>query len=169
MRKAWVFGVAAVLLLEGGGCASVQKKFTRKRKEPTRIPQVVYIDDGQYHKKFSNDYYYKTHYTMWKTWHDELLVNLDGNAKKTERSAGEAYNHLDQMSHYLNEQKRAELKPLLDDMRRIKERFEGGGYGDSERGGLRSELEKIKRLIANDFYYNKVKDSVPQDRVDLGG
>lgn len=168
MRKALVLIVAAAVLTSAG-CASVQKKFTRKKKEPSRIPQVVFIDEGAYQKKFSNDYYYKTHYSMWKTWHDELILNLDGNRKKTERCAIEAYSHLDQMSRYLDEEKKAELKPMLADMRRIMDRFTGGGYGDSERAGLRSELEKIKRLIANDFYYNKVKDSVPQERVSLGG
>jgi hypothetical protein len=169
MRKAWVPVLAAVVLVNAAGCASVQKKFTRKKDETSRIPKVIYIEEGQYQKKFSNDYYYKTHYSMWKTWHDELLLNLDGNAKKAERCAIEAYNHLEQMSKYLNDEKKAQLKPMLDDMQRIMNRFSTSGYGDSERAGLRSELEKIKRLIANDFYYNKIKESVPQEQVSLDG
>ena len=68
-----------------------------------------------------------------------------------------------------NDEKKAELKPMLDDMKRIMNRFSTTGYGDSERAGLRAELEKIKRLIANDFYYNKIKESVPQEQVNLGG
>jgi hypothetical protein len=169
MRKAWILGLAAVMLFDVTGCATVQKKFTRKKKEPERIPQVIYIEQGQYQKKFSNDYYYKSHYSMWQTWIDELLMQLGGNNKKAERCAVEAYGHLEQMSNYLDEEKKAQLKPVLDDMRRIKDRFAGSGYSSGEEGNLRVELEKIKRLVANDFYYNKVKDSLPQEKVNLGG
>jgi hypothetical protein len=150
------------------GCASVQKKFTRKKKEK-RTPNAIFIDEGPYQKQFSNEYYYKNHYTMWKSWHDELLGQLGGNRKKVERCAQEAYNHLSDMANYLQPEKRAELKPLVEDLSRLVTKIESGSYSDSDEGGMRSELEKIKRLVANDFYYNKVKDSLLADEIDLGG
>ena len=156
----WVAGLA--------GCATVQKKFTRKKKTPKHTAATIYFQEGAYQKKFSNDYYYKTHYTFWKTWQDELITQLGGNQKKVARSAQEALGHLTEMNRYLVPEKQAELKPLLDDLARITRNIEGRGLSDSEIGSVRVELEKIKRLVANDFYYEKVKDQLLPDTIDLG-
>lgn len=165
MRKALYLVLAAAVM--ASGCSSVQKKFTRKKKEK-RVSKAIFIDQGPYQKQFSNEYYYKNHYTMWKSWHGELITQLDGNRKKTQRCADEAYNHLSDMANYLQPEKRAELKPIVDDLSRIVKKIDGGNYSDSDLGGMRTELEKIRRLVANDFYYSKVKDQVIPDAVDLG-
>lgn len=164
MRKAICLVLAAVVMATG--CATVQKKFTRKKKEK-RVVNAIFIDDGPYQKQFSNEYYYKNHYTLWKSWHDELINQLGGNRKKVERCAQETYNHLSDLSNYLKPEKRAELKPIVEDLARIVNKIESGSYSDSDEGGMRTELEKIKRLIANDFYYNKIKDELLADEIDL--
>jgi hypothetical protein len=165
MKKALYVVLACVILVSG--CASAQKKFTRKKKEK-RVPTAIFIDEGPYQKQFSNEYYYQNHYTLWKSWHDELLSQLGGNQKKVKRCANEAYNHLSDLGNYLKPEKRAELKPLVDDLAKIVQRIENANYSKSDEGGMRVELEKIRRLVANDFYYNKVKEHVLPDNVDLG-
>src|SRR3989338_2522635 len=99
------------------GCASVQKKFTRKKPEK-RIPAVVYFQEGPYQKKYSNEYYYKSHYTYWKSWHGDLIDSFGGNHKKVKRSAEEALNHLVQMSQYLKPEKQQELNSSLDSLKK---------------------------------------------------
>ena len=168
MRK-WV-GVflAFILMMNAAGCASVQKKFTRKKKVPSHTPAVVYLQEGPYQKKYSNDYYYKTHFTFWKSWQDELINQLGGNNKKVSRAAQEALSNLQEMNQYLNPAKQEELKPQLDALAKITQRIESGGYSDSELGGIRVELEKIRRIVSNNFYYDKIKDDLLSDTIDLG-
>ncbi len=167
MKRAIAIVLASTVLLTAG-CASVQKKFTRKKKVPKHVSAVMAIEEGPYQKKFSNDYYYRTHYTLWKTWHDELLNAFGGNRKKVERCAQEAYNHLDSLHRLLVPEKAVEMDDDLAAMKKIVLRIEAGGYSESEEPGVRNELEKLKRLIQNDFYYDKVKASVVPDKVDLG-
>ena len=168
-KKIWPVLLAAVFVIHGTGCETVQKKFTRKPKEPRHKPATVYIDQGgPYQKKYSNEYYYKTHFTFWTSWHEELLGDLDGNQKKMQRSAGETWNHLTEMSKYLRPEKQTELKPLMDDFEKIYRKIEKGNFRASDQPMFRSELEKIGRIIASNFYYDKVKDSLIPDAVDLG-
>ncbi len=167
--KKWVgFFLVLVMAMNVAGCASVQKKFTRKKKEPRHVPAVVYLEEGTYQKKYSNVYYYKTHFTFWKSWQDELINQLGGNGKKVSRTASEALGHLQEMNHYLTPVKQEELKSQLDALTKIAQRIESGGYPDSEVGGIRVELEKIRRIVSNNFYYDKIKDDLLPESIDLG-
>ena len=62
----------------------------------------------------------------------------------------------------------AELKPYLDSLTKIAKRLEEGTITSSEEGGVRVELEKIKRIVSNNFYYDKVKNKLVPEIVDLG-
>src|SRR3989338_6439041 len=137
MRIIALFVIAAELAGCGSMPTKLERKFTRKKKEPVHRPAAIYIEEGAYQKKFSNDYYYKTHYTMWRSWHSELVDQFGDNHKKTERCAQEAYSHLRQMGQYLNEAKREELEPLIESLSGIVRRIEGGRYSQSEEPGLR--------------------------------
>lgn len=162
---------AALLLLSlflGSGCATVQKKFTRKKKEPAHIPSVVYIEQGAYQKKYSNDYYYRTHFTLWKSWHSELVDNIGGNHKKVLRAAEESLSHLTELNQYLVPAKQAELKPLIDSLSAVENKIEDNRYSKSDESGFRAELEKIQRIVSNNFYYDKVKEQVISEAVELG-
>ena len=169
MRKIFVWILVFAAIAGSTGCSTMQKKFTRQKKEPKHTPATVFIDPtGPYQKKYSNDYYYKTHFTFWTSWHGELMSNLDGNQKKMRRCAEEAWNHLTEMNKYLNEEKQAQLKPIKDDFEKIYQKIERGNFRKSDVPTFRAELEKIGRLVANDFYFNKVQDSLVADKVDLG-
>ena len=170
MRRKLFLGMVVFLALGMTGCASsdsIAKKFMRKKKEPEHKASTVFLDEGPYQKKFSNDYYYKTHYTLWKSWQGEIVDNLNGNAKRLERSAEEAYSHLEQMSRYLQPEKKAELMPLVEELDKYRTKITNGTLSRSEAMSLRSDLERLERLVANDFYYDKVKDQLVADQVDL--
>ncbi len=168
MKKWLAVIVLTGLVVQGAGCANVQKKFIRKKKEPKHIPTAIYFHEGPYQKKFSNDYYYKTHYTMWKSWQDELLLQLGGNHKKVERCAQEAYSHLAEMSRYLTPEAQAALKPELESLGKISKQIDSGQFTHNEGGSMRVEIERIYRNVSNNFYYEKVKDKLLPDNVDLG-
>ncbi len=168
MKKIVLFLICTMLITDLSGCASVEKKFIRKKKEPAHIPAAVYFEEGPYQKKFSNAYYYKTHYTLWKTWHTELIEGIGGNRKKTQRNAEETLNHLNEMNNYLIPEKQKKLQPMLSELTTMAKKFETGSYAQSQEPELRVELEKIKRLIDNDFYYDKVANQILPDTVNLG-
>lgn len=164
-KRFWV--MVALCLALTTGCATVQKKFTRKKKTPKHIPAVIYMEEpGAFQKKYSNDYYYRTHYTLWKSWHDDLMKQLGGNRKKTARNAQEALNHLLDLPELLQEDKRKGLEDEIVRLRGLVQKIETG-YIDSEAGPVRVELEGIRRRISNDYYYEKIKDSLLADEVGL--
>ena len=168
MKRKLALGLAVLLILGLAGCETLPKKFIRKKKEPAHMPAAMSLDPGPYQKQFSNEYYYKTHFTFWRTWHDDMISNLGGNSKKLKRASEEAYSHLEQMSRYLKPERQAELTPLVAEMDRYRRKFAQDTASRTETGSLRVELEKIQRLVANDFYYEKVKADVLPDTVDLG-
>ena len=168
MKRKMAMVLTIFLLLGLVGCETLPKKFIRKKKEPAHKPAVVFLDDAASQKQFSNEYYYKTHYTLWKTWHDDMLDNLAGNSKKLQRSAEEAYSNLEQMSRYLAPEKQAELNVFVAELDGYRKKFDRESLSKSSANALRSDIEKVKRLVANDFYYDKVKDQILPDVVDLG-
>ena len=168
MKKKLIYGWILLLVLQGTGCESLPKKFIRKKTQPEHTAAVVYIEKGPYQKKFSNEYYYKMHYTLWKTWHDEVLDNLGGNSKKIKRASEEAYSHLDQMGKYLNPRKQDKLTELTEELKVFVDAFQDDRYSRSELPAMKSDLDRIKRRVANDFYYEKVKADLLPDEVDLG-
>src|SRR3989338_3612583 len=117
-KKAITYLLFAVLILPMAGCASVQKKFTRKKKEPKHVAATIYFEEGPHQKKYSNVYYYKTHYTLWKTWHEDLIKVIGGNRKKIARCAEESLSHLTQMRNCLVPEKQKALDPLVKEMAR---------------------------------------------------
>ena len=168
MRRKMALGLTVFLMLGLVGCETLPKKFIRKKKEPLHQAAVIFTDDAASQKQFSNEYYYKTHYTLWKTWHDDMLDNLSGNAKKLQRAADEAYSNLEQMSRYLKPGKQAQLMTYVNELDAYRKKFQQSSLTQSSANAMRSDIERTKRLVANDFYFDKVKDDVLADAVDLG-
>ena len=167
--KRRILAALLVMVLAAGtvGCATVQKKFTRKKKTPERNRSVIYLDEGAYQKKYSNEYYYKTHFTFWRTWQDELIDNLqNGNRKRLRRSIQEVVSHLTEMANYLEPQTKAGLEEQILRLQGIRDRLEAGYY-DSNLEGLKPELEQIGRLLNNNYYFGKIQDKLLPDVVDL--
>ncbi len=161
--------LALITLLVGlTGCEALPRKFIRKKKEPAHRPAAVYINEASYQKQYSNDYYYKTHYTLWRTWHDDLLIQLGGNHRKVERAAQESLGHMRDMSRYLNLEKQTALSDIVDEFNKLVGRINSGSYSKTDELSMRSEIESFKRRISNDFYYEKVKGDLIPDQVDLG-
>ena len=169
MRRKMVVIMALVMLVSSAGCSTLPKKFIRKKKEPAHKPATVFLqqEGGAYQKQFSNAYYYKTHYTLWRSWHDDIIGNLNGNSKKLSRAAEEAYSHLDQMAKYLKPEKEALLSAHVNELNGYRKTFSDGHYTKSDAGPIRTQLERIKRQVQSDFYFDKVEADLLPDQVDL--
>jgi len=124
------------------------------------IRPVIYTQ-SEYQKEFTNKYYYQNHFTYWKTWHEELMTYLGRNAKRESRSLNEIISNLTDMRDLLIEPKRSELDAYIEELKKIVESIKNGKRGFAERGSL----DRIRRQIAGDFYYEKVKDSIMPDDI----
>lgn len=168
MKKRRQFLVWTLVLMNLAGCATVQRKFTRKPKEPAHTASVIPLDSGPYQKRFSNEFYYKSHFTLWKTWQSELIDSLGENRKKVARAGQEALSHLKDMRQYLLPEKQAEIDLQILELEKIVKRTDAGIDSASEIGPLRSDLERIRRIVSANFYFNKIKDQMVPETVDLG-
>lgn len=157
-----------LVIINLAGCATMQRKFTRKAKEPKHTASVIPIEQGPYQKKFSNEFYYKSHFTLWKTWQSELIDSFGENRKKVARAGQEALSHLNDMRKYFLPEKQSELDVQIRDLEKIVKKTDAGIDSASEIGPLRMDLEKIRRVVSANFYFDKVKDQMAPETVDLG-
>lgn len=167
MKKFVSTALALFLLADLAGCATLPKKFVRKKKEPKHKPSVIYTEEGPYQKKFSNAYYYQSHFTQGKAWIDETLQELEGNQKRLRRNVQEAVMHWEELGEYLDEAKKKELEPWLQELGRIRRRIETGTIADSEIGTVRTDLERIQRGLNRGFQPANVGEHLKADEVPL--
>lgn len=161
--------IVVLVALQLTGCETIPKKFIRKKPKPAYTPSVVYTDQGPYQKQFSNEYYYKTHFTLWKSAQDDAMDSaVGGNSKRLRRSLEEAVSHLDQMSHYLKPEKAAELAPRVEELQKNMALLRSLALSKSREVEMRADLERMKRVVSGDFYYDKVREDVLPDDVHLG-
>src|SRR3989338_4916683 len=160
MKKRIQFLIWTLILMDLSGCATMQRKFTRKAKEPKHTVSVIPTERGPYQKKFSNEFYYKSHFTLWKTWQSELIDSLGENRKKVARAGQESLSNLNDMRQYLLPETQAELDVQIRELEKIVKKTDVGLSSASEIGPLRFELERIRRVVAANFYYNKIKDQM---------
>jgi hypothetical protein len=165
MKKTTTFLILAALLAGVSGCETLPKKFIRKKKEPAYRPSTVLLDEGPYQKQYSNEYYYKQHFTLWRTWHSELITQLGGNHRQVARAAQESLGHMQDMNRYLKPERQTEMAPLLEEMGKITKRIEAGTYSKTDALAMRSDIERVQRQVASNFYYDKIKQDLIEDTV----
>ncbi len=164
LRSALCAALAATLVLGGAGCATVKKKFTRK-KSVQDVRPVVYTEKD-YAKPYTNEYYYTNNFNMWKVWQEELVKSIGGNAKSSKRAATEAVARLKEMQSYLEEPKFTELGEQIAQVERAATDIEMG-VSDSRGGQAKFTLEKTLRLIKSGFYTDDVKPWIKKDEIVL--
>lgn len=156
--------VALALAMGAGGCATVKKKFTRKKGE-TEVRPVVYVEKD-YAKPYTNEYYYSSNFSMWKVWHEELINSIGGNDKRRDRAADEAVARLKEMQNYLEEPKRAELGDQIAQMERAISNIRNG-VSDSSGGQAKFVLDKTLRIVKADFESDDMKAWIKKDEIVL--
>lgn len=164
LRSAMCAALAATLVLGGAGCATVKKKFTRK-KNVQEVRPVVYTEK-EFTKPYTNDYYYTNNFNMWKVWHEELLKTIGGNAKSSRRAGEEAVARLKEMQTYLEEPKFTDLGVLISQVERAVTDIQNG-VSDASGGQAKFTLEKTLRLIKSGYYTDDVKAWIKKDEIVL--
>ena len=152
-RKRYIIGtLILVLCVSSVGCAALQRKFVRKKKEKERYAPVITTFD--YSKELRVDELYKKHYLFWKTWQMELIDNVDAGLKKRTTCYDYTMKNLLEMKGYLKDPKSSELEVVKTIDPEIREK----NLSKNKRYRITKLLERTLRQIEKRFSYSDVKD-----------
>jgi len=155
MKKTIALILMFFILLNLAGCENVRRKFTRKKKEPVKMPHIYQIK--KYEKKPSPELY-KKHYSYWMSWQSELIKVVGVNHKKDVRCIEEIVSNLNDMQNILVPEKAAELKSHIDKLVKVKDIIDKEEPTQANRDVVVRTLEREDRFIKREFSYNKVKN-----------
>ncbi len=147
-----------VLLVTSIGCAGLQRKFTRKKKEEVKAGPVITTYD--YAKDLRVDELYRKRFLFWKSWQGELIERMDGTYKKRMECYENAVMNLEEMRKYLSLARVKELDPFIEEIKSIDPDIKKKRLSRSEKYRMSHMLEMTKRRIDKQFSYSKVKDSL---------
>jgi len=145
------------------GCATLRKKFIRKKKmEDKRSPIIVGYDDQELLEKEADiEGVYKHRYFFWKTWHLELTNRLDMNYKKRSLCFDNTLKKLSDVKASLNEAKSTELEQSITKLKALETAIKKPRrLSTTEFHRTKRRLEQIRRHIEGRFSYLDVKDSL---------
>lgn len=156
MMKKWIFFfLISSIILNLTGCEAVRKKFTRKKKEPVKMPRIY--QTKIYEKKPSPELY-KKHYAYWASWQSELIRVLGQNHKKDTRCIEEIVGNLNDMRNILIQERAEKLAPHIEILEKVKEVIFKEDLTHANKDYVRRTLEREDRFIKREFVFDKVKN-----------
>ncbi len=157
-KKYFTIAVSLLLCIALFGCASLQRKFTRRKEKEEDEPLIV--TSFNYSKDLRSDELYKKHFLYWKTWHTELIDRLDEDAKKRSSCYNHMYMHLQEMQKYLDELKAKEMEKYRKKMEGIEKDVKERRLTRISRLRIKRSLEKTFRQITKRFSFSDVKENL---------
>ncbi|MBU1913487.1 MAG: hypothetical protein KKB22_08145 [Candidatus Omnitrophica bacterium] len=156
MNKLWRYAVIILLCVFIAGCAGLQRKFARKKKE--EVKQLPIVTTYDYAKERRVDELYKKRFLFWKSWQGELIDRMGDSYKKRTECYDELMQNLLEMQKYLNDEKYKELEIFITEIKSVGPDVKKIDLRGSGKYRITQILEKTKRLIDKRFSYTKVKD-----------
>ena len=148
--------VIVMLCLSVAGCASMQRKFTRKKQKEEKMMPIVTTYEYPIEERV--DELYKKRFLFWKSWHGELIDRMEDSYKKRAECYNELMQNLMEMQKYLNDEKCKELEGFVAEIKLLDTDVKKIDLTKSERYRIAQVLEKTRRLIDKRFSYSHVKD-----------
>lgn len=160
MIKNRLFRCALILILciSFTGCAALQRKFARRKKEKEKAAPVVTTYD--YAKELRVGELYKKHFLFWKTSQSELIDRIDSGYKKRSGLYDRVVANLMDMEGYLTAPKRDELRPFKTEITSIEPEIKKKRLSENSKYKIRQLLERTKREIEKHFSYSDVEGSL---------
>ncbi|MBI5144280.1 MAG: hypothetical protein HZA30_04355 [Candidatus Omnitrophica bacterium] len=155
MKRALALVLIFFILVNLTGCETMRKKFTRKKKEPVKMPRIYQV--RKYEKKPTPELY-KKHYAFWTSWQSELISVLGQNHKKDMRCIEEIIGNLSDMQNILVQEKAGRLKTHIDKLVKVKDIIFNEELTQWNKDYVKRTLEREDRAIKREFSYKKVKD-----------
>jgi hypothetical protein len=157
MRKKAIF-LLAIMMLFTSGCASLQKKFTRKKKQEEK-PRPVIAPEKFTPPPVADRY--REYFTYWKYWQIEMINNLaekEINRKRLLGCAEGAFSNLENFQALLVPEKREALEQYRKELLVIRNGLKDSSIDKNEYSNLRQKLERQKRIIENNYGPKEAKN-----------
>ena len=142
------------------GCESLERKFTRKSKNPPPAPSPI-IQFQDYTRSMTPLDRYRKHYMIFDYWNEELIDVLRSssmNQKRLVRASAEALGELRTLQGLLREDKAASLAPLLAERDAIDQQVQRGSIDTLQATTTLRALESQSRQMHRDFFWRDVQD-----------
>ena len=165
MRKILIVIFAAIFAVNCAGCASIQKKFTRKKKVEKKVPRI--FQEKKYEKNPTPELYAK-HYAYWMNWQSEIIATIGQNHKKDLRSINEIIGNLRDMQNILVKAKADEFEPHIKKLERIQDSIAREDLSPANRDSILMTLEREDRFIKREFSTKKIVPFIKRDFDDDG-
>jgi len=147
--------VIVILCLSVAGCASMQRKFTRKKHKEEKVMPIVTTYEYPIEERV--DELYKKRFLFWKSWQGELIYRMEDTYKKRAECYNELMQNLLEMQKYLNDEKCKELEGFVAEIKLLDPDVKKIDLTKSEQYKITQVLEKTRRLIEKRFSYTHVK------------
>ena len=167
-RRGMILLAASSWLLLSGltGCESLQRKLTRKPKQPQARPNPI-IQFQDYSRAMTPLDRYRKHYLIFDYWNSELLDAIQSrplNPKRYRRASLDALGELQALQGLLTEELAGRLAPLIEERTELDSWLQRGGVSDSQAPPLQRDLEAQTRQFQREFFWRKVEDHLkPQE------
>ncbi|MFC1703724.1 hypothetical protein ACFL1E_02945 [Candidatus Omnitrophota bacterium] len=162
-EKLIAFFIIACIGLECVGCAALKKKFTRKPKgKKKKTEDVVLIPEEYPIGSEDPEVRYKTHYLIYKAWHNELMLSLtpEGNRKRLGYCFEGILLNLEQMKGLLTTQKRKEIQVHIDAMVALRDTIDNDGMRSVHMIQYADTLDRIRKEIKLNFSYQIIGEFI---------
>jgi hypothetical protein len=157
--KRSIFVFLSIFIVASFGCATIQRKFQRKKKKKEKEQVIVSLED--YSQFVNYDDLYKRHYLLWQYWHDELINSIGRSRKKQILCYTQTLDNLISLKKFITPDKKDILNKYCKDLSKIGKRIESKrSLNRIEAERIGRELEKLKRLIDKEFRYSKIKNYI---------
>ena len=156
--------VCSALLTGLAGCESLERKFTRKPKNPPPPPNPI-IQFQDYTRSMTPLDRYRKHYMIFDYWNEEFIETLRSssmNEKRLARASTEALGELRTLQGLLREDKGAQLAPLLQEREAIDRQVQRGVVGTLQAATTLRVLEAQSRQLHRDFFWRDVQDHLKE-------
>lgn len=154
MKKLLLIALICALATTLTGCDALQRKFTRKKKAPAKMPRI--FQEKRYIKSPTPELYQK-HYIYWVTWQAEVLQKLGKNRRRCERCMEELIGHLQDMQNMLVPEKGDVLTPHIKNLMVVRDMIAKNDLGKGNETYARMTLEREDRYIKREFSLSKVR------------
>ena len=147
------------LLFLSGGCESLQRKFTRKPKNPPPKQSPIIRFQDYSHSLTPLDRYQK-HYLMFDYWNNELVDSLQTSRfsiKRVRRASNGAVSELRTLRELLQEEDAKKFQPLLKERESL-DRDLNRAVSPAQVDTFRRRIENQTRAIHRDYSWSKVQD-----------
>ena len=146
----------AVFAIGSTGCASLKKKFTRKKKEEKK---PAYYQVRKYDIKPSMELYEK-HYIYWINWQRDLIQSLGRNAKRDRLNAQQAVGNLRDMQKILDDEQADLLEPHVKDMVEVERSINNSQLEVGDASRIQSVMERELSAVKREFAPSKMKGHI---------